>query len=55
MGQLKRRLGWMQVLFEDKQLQQTIFNKHRDELRSLNDKINEIMVSSPTAVHACHV
>jgi len=44
----------VQVLFEDKQLQQTIFNKHRDELRSLNDKINEIMVSSPTAVHlAC--
>ena len=44
----------MQVLFEDKQLQQTIFNKHRDELRSLNDKISEIMVSSLTAVHlAC--
>ena len=44
----------VQVLFEDKQLQQTIFNKHRDELRSLNDKINEIMVSSPCAVHlAC--
>jgi len=38
----------VQVLFEDKQLQQTIFNKHRDELRSLNDKINEIMVSSST-------
>lgn len=47
----KRRVCLVQVLFEDKQLQQTIFNKHRDELRSLNDKITEIMVSSPSAVH----
>lgn len=42
-GELKELLQERQVLFEDKQLQQTIFNKHRDELRSLNDKINEIM------------
>lgn len=35
---------YMQVLFEDKQLQQTIFNKHRDELRTLDDRINEIRV-----------
>ena len=35
----------LQVLFEDKQLQQTIFNKHRDEMRSLDEKMNEIRVS----------
>ena len=38
------------MLFEDKQLQQTIFNKHRDELRSLDEKINEIRVHSAIAV-----
>ena len=35
---------FLQTLFEDKQLQQTIFNKHRDELRSLDERINEIRV-----------
>ena len=34
----------MQVLFEEKQLRQTIFNKHRDELQSLDGKMNEIRV-----------
>ena len=38
------KLCLLQTLFEDKQLQQTIFNKHRDELRSLDDRINEIRV-----------
>ncbi len=42
----KECIHLLQVLFEDKQLQQTIFNKHRDELRSLDEKINEIRVSS---------
>lgn len=36
--------GVFQVLFEDKQLQQTILNKHRDEMRSLDEKMNEIKV-----------
>ncbi|KAL3133944.1 single fertilization [Trebouxia sp. C0010 RCD-2024] len=41
-GELKEMMEERQVLFEDKQLQQTIFNKHRDELRTLDDRINEI-------------
>lgn len=38
------KIRLLQTLFEDKQLQQTIFNKHRDELRSLDERINEIRV-----------
>ena len=34
----------VQVLYEDKQLQQTIFVKHRDELRALDKKIDTIRV-----------